>query len=122
MMLMPTTKTHNQKVGKWGEQRAIDELVAKGYKIIRRNVYTPYGEVDLIAQNGDGLVFIEVKTRTNDTFGQPELAVNAKKYGHFANAAAFIAQEMQASNYRLDVIAILGKPGQEPEITHFENI
>ena len=57
--------SRNQRVGQWGEQAAADYLSAKGYEIMARNVRTPYGEIDLIAQKDGFTIFVEVKARTS---------------------------------------------------------
>ncbi len=56
---------HNQSVGKWGEETAVAYLDQRGYEILARNARTPYGEIDIIAKQGDITIFIEVKTRTS---------------------------------------------------------
>ena len=119
---MPNNRNHNQRIGKWGEQIAIDTLVAKGYQILERNVFTPYGEIDLVARLGQTVAMVEVKTRTNTAAGQPEEAITAKKYSHMAKAAEEVAASLDISAYQLDVIAIVGTPGAVREVIHFENI
>ena len=119
---MAQKSNHNQKIGKWGEQAAIDYLIKKGYTIKERNVFTPYGEIDIVAQHKDQLIFVEVKTRTGTSYGNPEEAVTPIKLSHFTNAAVELAARYNIANYQLDVIAILGKPSSILDITHFENI
>ena len=53
---------HNQKVGRWGEKTAVTFLNRRGYEILARNARTPYGEIDIIARQGDMTIFVEVKT------------------------------------------------------------
>lgn len=121
-------QTQRQRVGRWGEAVAAHFLEQRGYTILAQNVRTSHGEVDLIARQQDELVFIEVKTRTNTQFGLPEEAVDARKLEHvFRAAEAYL--EMQAGlagmAWRIDVIAIQGRPGAKVEdviIEHFENI
>ena len=74
--------TRNQRVGKWGEQAAADFLAERGYEIVARNLRTPYGEIDLIAQKDGFTIFVEVKARTSKVFGPPEVAVTPRKQGH----------------------------------------
>ncbi|GAB4525917.1 MAG: YraN family protein [Anaerolineales bacterium] len=119
------TTTHNQSVGRWGEARAAEYLSACGYHILGRNLRTPYGEIDLLAQQGGQLVFVEVKTRTSRAFGNPEEAVTARKREHLLAAAQHYLQEHPAlpADWRVDVIAIYRpESGLPPEVTHFENI
>lgn len=122
-------QTHKQRIGRWGETVASYYLEGRGYQILARNVRTNCGEIDLIAQLGQGgLVFVEVKTRTNAHFGLPEEAVDASKLEHIFRAAETYLQnhpEWAEQEWRIDVIAIQGKPGERVEdvkIEHFENI
>ena len=64
-------------LGRSGEDRAARHLAGLGYRVLERNYRTPQGEIDLIALDGDTVVFVEVKTRTSDSFGAPELAPSA---------------------------------------------
>lgn len=111
-------------MGKWGEALAADYLIARGCQIVGRNIRTPYGEIDLLAIDGDQTVFVEVKTRTTGTFGAPEVSVTPRKQAHMQAAAeAYLVDhpEMETS-WRIDVIAIYGRPGDPaPEIVCFEN-
>lgn len=126
-------QSRRQQVGRWGEAVASRYLEKRGYQILARNARTPYGEIDLVARQKDGcLVFVEVKTRTNVVFGLPEEAVDARKLKHMVAAAeaywlAFLEQhpEIGDQSWRIDVIAVQGKPGTKVEdiqIEHFENV
>jgi putative endonuclease len=115
-----------QSTGRWGEDLAVDFLQRKGYSILERNVHTPYGEIDIIAEDKDLplLIFVEVKTRRSKQFGLPEDAVNLRKQNHFRSAAEYYLQQHPdfTGAARLDVIAIQHYlPDQLPLITHFEN-
>jgi len=112
---------HNQRVGQWGEGVAVEHLVSRGYEVIGRNVRTPYGEVDIIAKQGDTTVFVEVKTRTSNKMGLPEESITAKKRGHMVACAEYYAVEHEIDHWQIDVISIEGKPGTEPKVTYFEN-
>ena len=68
-----------QRFGKLGEELACAELVQRGYSILERGYRTPSGELDIVAREGDFLVFVEVKARQNDSFGEPEEAVTLRK-------------------------------------------
>ncbi len=114
-------RSHNQRIGQWGESAAADHLTAQGWTVLARNVRTPYGEIDLVAQNGDVTIFIEVKARTSDSFGLPEVAVSARKQQHMIAAAEHYAAEYNIDHWQIDVIAVEGRPGMKPVITHFEN-
>lgn len=119
---MASELTHNQRIGRWGEQAAIDSLIAKGYRVVERNVFTPYGEIDIVAELGDMLVLVEVKTRTGQTTGLPEQAITLNKHSKMERAAAHYANEHQIEAYQLDVIAIEFTPNGNHELTHFENV
>ena len=113
-----------QALGQWGEQFAGDYLLARGYTIVERNVRTAYGEIDLVARQGDTLVFVEVKTRSSRAFGYPEEAITAKKRDHLLRASQAYLQEHTQSpcDWRIDVIAIQrSKTEKIPELKHFEN-
>lgn len=121
-------KPHRQRLGKWGEDAAAWYLEGRGYRIFFRNVRTPYGEIDLVASRGDGLVFVEVKTRTSEVFGLPEAAVNARKLEHMVNSALYFIeqhQDLAGQGWQIDVIAICGQPGDargDVDIQHFANV
>lgn len=112
---------HNQKIGVWGESVATKYLEERGYIIIGRNVRTPYGEIDIVAEKDGITIFIEVKTRTSRSLGPPEISVTPRKQEHMLAAAEHYAQENEINHWQIDVIAIEGKPGRKPKFTHFEN-
>lgn len=112
---------HNQRIGKWGEETAVEFLAGRGYTILARNARTPYGEIDVIAKKDDSTLFVEVKTRTSDKMGLPEESITARKRQHMLSAAEHYAAEHEIDHWQIDVIAIEGKPGSTPKITYFEN-
>lgn len=117
-------KTHRQRIGKWGEDIAVRHLEARQLKLVGRNVRTPYGEIDLIMMDGADVVFIEVKTRTNAAYGLPEDSITARKRSHLMQSAeAYLQDHPELPDaWRIDVIAIRGKPTQsDPEIQWFQN-
>ena len=112
---------HNQRIGKWGEDTAVEYLTQRGYEIVARNIRTPYGEIDIVAKQVDILIFVEVKTRTSNTMGLPEEAITPRKREHMLAAADHYAAEHEIDHWQIDVVAIEGKPGSKPMITYFEN-
>jgi putative endonuclease len=112
--------THNQRIGKWGEQAAADYLKEHGYEIVARNFRTPYGEIDLIAQKDGFTTFVEVKARTSRVFGPPEIAVSPRKQEHMLACAEHYAQQNEIDHWQIDVIAV-EEMDDRAEITHFEN-
>lgn len=113
--------SHNQKIGAWGESVAAEYLEERGYTIIGRNVRTPYGEIDIVAEKDEITIFVEVKTRTSKSLGPPEISVTPRKQEHMFAAAEHYAQENEINHWQIDVIAVEGKPGSKPNFTHFEN-
>jgi putative endonuclease len=112
---------HNQRIGKWGEEAAAEFLVQRGYVIIAQNFRTPYGEIDIVARQGDITIFLEVKTRTSNTMGLPEASITSRKRQHMISAAEYYAAESEIDHWQIDVVSIEGKLGSEPKITYFEN-
>lgn len=112
---------HRQAVGSWGEQIATRYLHEHGYHVRSRNVRTPYGEIDIVAEKVGFTIFVEVKTRTSSSMGPPEISVTPRKQEHMLAAAEYYAQENEIDNWQIDVIAVEGKIETEPVITHFEN-
>jgi putative endonuclease len=112
---------HNRTVGQWGEETAATYLRARGYEILARNARTPYGEIDIIAKQGDVTIFVEVKTLTSSRNFFPEDNVTARKRGHMLACADHYAGEHEINHWQIDVVAVEGKKGLEPKVTHFEN-
>lgn len=119
-----TEGNHNQKLGAWGELCAENFLLAKGYQLLGKNVRTEYGELDLIMRDNGEIVFVEVKTRSNRKYGLPEEALTYQKKRHLINAAEAFLQEHPefGETWRIDVVAVEGRPGaQYPIISWFSN-
>ena len=112
---------HNQRFGKWGEETATEYLKQKGNEIIGQNVRTPYGEIDIIARQGEVTIFIEVKTRTSNKMGLPEESITARKREHMIACAEHYAAEHEIDHWQIDVVSIEGKLESESVITYFEN-
>lgn len=112
---------YNQRIGKWGEQVATEYLISRGCEVIGRNIRTPYGEIDIIAKQGDTTLFVEVKTRTSNKMGLPEESITTRKREHMAACAEYYAAEHNINHWQIDVISIEGKPESTPKVTYFEN-
>lgn len=109
-------------LGKKGEDLACAFLKEKAYKILERAWRHSRAEVDIIAQFKETIVFVEVKTRKDDFFGEPELAVNAhKEQMLFSAANAFIQQKGSLHQVRFDIISIIWKKPSQYRIQHFED-
>ena len=112
---------HNQRIGRWGEDVVAAYLTGHGYEILARNARTPYGEIDIVAKQADVTIFVEVKTLRLSKNFFPEQNVTARKRAHMLACAEHYAMENAIDHWQIDVIAVEGKVGFEPKITHFEN-
>lgn len=111
-----------QEVGNQGEKLAAEYLEHKGYSILALNWRFKRAEVDIVAQTGDIIVFVEVKTRTYNLYGPPDLAVNHKKEALLTSAAhAWIEEHEYDGEIRFDVISILLDKFKMPKIDHLED-
>jgi putative endonuclease len=105
-----------------GEQLAAEFLKNKGYRILARNYKTRIGEIDIIAREGDTTVFIEVKTRANDSFGYPFEAVNRSKRQKLKNLALlFLKTHPKEYRGRFDVISISVTKEGKRSIEHIKD-
>lgn len=106
-------QTDRQKRGAAGEQLAAEYLRKRGVQEIRRNYRCRYGEIDLIAQDGQTLVFVEVRYRGSVRYGRPEETIGIQKQRRITAAAAlYLAQHGHSQSARFDVVAITDTPGQ----------
>ena len=114
---------HNE-LGAWGEELAADYLQRKGYDIFERDWTSGHRDLDIIAQKGSTVVFVEVKTRRNRVFGEPEEAIDYRKLQNLRMAINYYVKSRRISReIRLDVITVVGTPdGGPPEISHIEDI
>jgi putative endonuclease len=103
-------RTSKQVTGDAGEQRAADLFAALGFAIVARNHRTPRGEVDLVAEKGPLVVFVEVRARASDRFGTAEATVDARKQARVVAAARdWLAKNGgEEREIRFDVVAVVG--------------
>lgn len=115
-------KHERQKLGGLGEEAAAQLLRSLGYRIVAKNHRCRTGEVDLVAERGELLVFVEVRTRATAAFGGPEETVNFRKQRRIAAAARDYLARWRGPDRgaRFDVIAVVDGP-RGPTLTHFEN-
>lgn len=94
--------------GNRSERLAADFLLKKGYRILARQYKNSIGEIDIVAQDADEIVFVEVKARRSSTFGFPEESVTARKLEKIAAVGQLFLQERNNAEvaHRIDVIAI----------------
>ncbi|MBN4070189.1 YraN family protein [Olleya sp. AH-315-F22] len=111
---------HN-KLGKKGEQLAVDYLIKKGYTIVQRNYRFQKAEVDIIAQLKDTLAIVEVKTRSTADFGNPQDFVKPKQIQRLVKAVdEYVIVNKLDVEVRFDIIAIV-KEGKSFNIEHLED-
>ncbi len=98
----------NQFTGEVGEKIAVDFLRQQNFKILETNFKSKFGEVDIVAVDGDTLVFVEVKTRNSRQFGLPEEAVNRQKIDHITKTIFYYRSTHKnlPEGDRVDVVAI----------------
>jgi putative endonuclease len=111
-------------VGAIGEKLAADYLKKRGYKIIQRNFRCREGEIDIIAQKGECLVFVEVRTNRNTAFGTPEESVTLSKREKLISLADAYVQTYDKApiSWRIDVVAVeLGPNNKVSRLEHIEN-
>lgn len=97
-----------RRLGQWGENYAASHLEANGYHIIERNWRCREGEVDLVARDGETLVFVEVKTRRGDAYGTPEEALTPRKAEKLLALGQQYVYEhaLDNVNWRIDLVAV----------------
>ena len=114
----------NQRVGDLGEVLACKSLWARGKKVLYRQFTAPGGgEIDIVARDGEILVFCEVKTRTSKKFGRPADAVDYKKRRLITRGANAWIQELGfvPAVFRFDIIEVILLEGELPEVKIIEN-
>ncbi len=117
-------KGARKQLGDAGEEIASRELVRRGYVVRERNWRCPEGELDIIAEQGEWLVFVEVRTRRGDRFGTPEESITLAKRAHLIAAAqAYLqAHSLPDRDWRIDVVAVgMSDRGQLQRVDVIEN-
>ena len=111
---------HN-KLGNKGEQLAVDYLKEQGYNILERNFRFDKAEVDIIANKGNTLAIIEVKTRSSADFGNPQDFVKPKQIKNLVKVVdAYVNQNNLEFEVRFDIIGII-KSGKNFTIEHLKD-
>jgi putative endonuclease len=107
-----------QARGQFGEDKALEHLLTQGFRLLERNYRTAYGEVDLIVERGELLVFVEVRSRADDRVISPEATVDRRKQQRVVLAALdYTTNHCQGGHaIRFDVISLVGT-----QVTHIEN-
>lgn len=111
---------HND-TGKWGEDLATDYLRNSGYEIIERDWRDDHRDIDIIARSPDlrTIVFVEVKTRSNDVITKPEEAIDRKKIRNIGMAAdSYVKMLNVLDELRFDVISVIGGTKETAQVEH----
>lgn len=112
---------HNDR-GKWGEQKAAEYLEQKGFRIMWRNWRDGHRDLDIVGIDADNLVIVEVKTRRNNDYVEPEQAVDIKKIRSLSIAAAkFVKSTYIDMPVRFDIVTVTGSNDEDCKINHIED-
>jgi len=111
-----------QKFGEKGEELAVRRLKKSGYKIIETNYRNPLGEIDIIAKEGDTIVFVEVKSRRSIRFGNPKQAITVRKQKKISMVALCYlkATGQGAARARFDVVTVISNQ-DKPQVEIIKN-
>jgi len=118
---METATTQRQ--GQEAEELACRHLEDQGLRLLARNYRSPFGEIDLIMQHADTVVFVEVRFRRNVRFGAPAETVDARKRGRLRTSAEHYLQRSKKASKkpcRFDIVAITQDPGGQ-RLKWFQN-
>jgi putative endonuclease len=118
---MPSART---KIGTGGESIAASYLESHGMSVVARNIRSRFGEVDLVADDGETLVFVEVKTRRSTAYGTVEESVTARKRARLGKTAALYLQRhgLERRPWRVDLVAIALQGSGPASINHVRGI
>ena len=113
---------HNE-LGRWGEDLAAAFLEEKGYAIVERDWKSGHHDLDIVAKDGSTLVIVEVKTRRNRLYGNPEEAIDYRKRRSLLSAINHYTKSHRIySQVRFDIISIVGNIGEKSEIDHIIDV
>jgi putative endonuclease len=113
-----------REAGQRGERLAADYLARQGYRVLARNLRTPLGELDLVAQDGSEVVFVEVKTRVGGLTRTPEEAVDGRKVARLERLGEsyLLSTGREDAMWRIDVVAVvLDSDGRLQRLDHLRN-
>ena len=115
-----------QDTGNYGEHLACEYLKKLGYKILERNFRIRGGEIDIVAKDGDYLVFVEVKARYSHEYGLPVDSITSWKVKALIKSAAFYVQNVKwgGKPYRLDMVSVdfVDRQKDNPNMEVYKNI
>jgi len=120
---VPTART---RLGTWGEDLAAQFLEDRGYRILTTNYRCAYGEVDIVAQDGQELVFVEVRTRHAESFVAPEESLSAAKVRRLVAACQdyLNGSSEGEAGWRIDLVCVYVRsgPGQGRRVERIEHL
>ena len=118
---MPSDRS---KLGSAGEEIARRHLEERGYALREANYRCPWGEVDLVMEQAETVVFVEVRTKRSSAFGTPEESVTAAKRRRLSATAFHYLQEQELDvPFRIDLVAVaMNARGVVERVTHLENV
>ena len=110
-------------LGRRGEELAARHLAARGYDIVARNWRCEAGELDLVARDSAGLVFVEVRTRRGGALGTPEESITPAKQARLISLAeAYVQVHDWPGDWRIDVVAVeMDRRGRLLRVEQYEN-
>lgn len=117
-------KRSNKKTGEKGERAAGEKLAQKGYEILARNYRNKWGEVDLVCKDRNFVVFVEVKTKVGDSYGEPWEMIDSRKLKRVENMGHLWCEEFSWEGLcRIDVVGVwLDIAGEVSKVKHWENV
>ena len=122
MYTINTNMASHNELGKWGEEMAAEYLLCQGYTIMERDWKSGHRDLDIIALDGNTVVFVEVKTRRNRLFTEPEMAVDYQKIRNLQQAANhYIKYRHINQEVRFDVITVVGSMNETPSVEHIKD-
>lgn len=115
-------KAFNRETGRLAENLAVQSLAKKGWAILEQNFSNRFGEIDIVAQDGETLVFVEVKAKKGLDFGTPEEMISPGKLRKIRNMATMYLNGASVP-CRIDVVAIvLDSDNRMLSLKHYENV
>jgi len=114
-------KTKNRQIGREGEEAAAGYLGHEGYKIIKRNYFTKFGEIDIVCSDREITVFVEVKAKNGKLYGTPEEMFTRGKYNKVKRMAQLYLSGKEIL-CRIDMVAVELVAGELPQIRHYKNV
>ena len=118
----------NRRLGEWGERQARLHLEDKGYSLLANNFRCRAGEIDIVARQGEQLVFVEVKARRGDAYGRAEESISPARAERLAEVAEEFMQTRMAGEFdsgtawRIDLLCLnMDRNGRILSVNHIEN-